>query len=213
MLLRDDIYTALRSEILTCTLLPGSELREQQLAQRFSVSKSPVREALLRLQRDQLVEVAARQGYRVTPISMKNARDMYSFRAVLESACAVAAVQRASDACLAALDVHRKFPKRLSTEEFVRRNREFHCQLFEASHNGPMAAAARELIEQMDRMTLISIHTIQNEDTVELIREHCEIIDALQARNGRLAAKLLREHVGAAAKRMLKGLGTPAVTI
>jgi DNA-binding GntR family transcriptional regulator len=44
-----------------------------------------------------------------------------------------------------------------------------------------------------------------------LVQEHCRIINALQARNGRLAAKLMREHVGAAAKRMLKGLGSSAV--
>ena len=74
-----------------------------------------------------------------------------------------------------------------------------------------MEAVARELIEQMDRMTLISIHAIKGHDTVQLVQEHCRIINALQARNGRLAAKLMREHVGAAAKRMLKGLGSSAV--
>lgn len=211
MLLRDDIYATLRSEILSCTLLPGSELREQQLAQRFSVSKSPVREALLRLQREQLVEVEARQGYRVTPISVSDARDMYSFRVVLETACVLAAAHHASDECLAALDVHRKVSRRISTEEFVQRNREFHCALFEASGNQRMASVARELIEQMDRTTLISIHTIRDQNIGELVDEHCRIIDALQARNGRRAARLLRAHVEDAAKRMLKGLGRSAI--
>lgn len=212
MLLRDDIYAALRKDILSCNLPPGSDLREQQLAQRFSVSKSPVREALLRLEREQLVEVASRQGYRVTPISVSDARDMYGFRSILESACAIDAANNASDATLAALDAYRKMPKKIDTEEFVRRNREFHCALFEASGNKRMAAVARELIEQMDRMTLISIHTIRGRDTSELLGEHCKIIDALQERNGRRAAKLMREHVGAAAKRMLKGLSSAAVT-
>ena len=212
MLLRDDIYLSLRNEILSCVLRPGSELREQQLAKRFAVSKSPVREALLRLQRDHLVEVESRQGYRVTPISISDARDMYSFREILEAACVTAAVQQASDETLAALDVHRKLPKKISTEEFVRRNREFHCELFRASGNKRLASVARELIEQMDRMTLISVHTIKDHDTVQLVREHCGVIDALQARNGRLAAKLIRRHVGAAAKRMLNGLGSSAVT-
>jgi DNA-binding GntR family transcriptional regulator len=212
MLLRDDIYATLRSEILSCELAPGSDLREQQLAARFSVSKSPVREALLRLQREQLVEVASRQGYRVAPISISDAADMYSFRAILESSCVMEAARHASNETLAALDIHRKIPKRIETEEFVRRNREFHCALFEASGNKRLATVARELIEQMDRMTLISIHTIRNQNTSKLVEEHCRIIDALQDRNGRLAAKLIRAHVGAAAKRMLKGLGRSAVT-
>jgi len=212
MLLRDDIHLTLRSEILSCALPPGSELREQQLAKRFAVSKSPVREALLRLQREHLVEVESRQGYRVTRISIRDARDMYSFRSTLESACVTMAAQQASDETLAALDAHRRLPKRMSTEEFVRRNREFHCELFRASGNQRLGTVARELIEQMDRMTLISIHTIMGHDTAQLVREHCGVIDALQARNGRLAAKLMRAHVGEAAKRMLKGLGSSAVT-
>jgi GntR family transcriptional regulator, rspAB operon transcriptional repressor len=212
MLLRDDIYATLRREILSCELAPGSDLREQQLAARFSVSKSPVREALLRLEREQLVEVAARQGYRVAPISMGDAADMYSFRAILESSCVMEAVRHATTETLAALDVHRKLPKRIDIEEYVRRNREFHCALFEASGNKRLAVVARELIEQMDRMTLMSIRTIEDHNTSELLEEHCYIIDALQERNGRLAAKLIRSHVGAAAKRMLKGLGRSVVT-
>jgi DNA-binding GntR family transcriptional regulator len=212
MLLRDDIYATLRREILSCSLPPGLDLREQQLAQRFAVSKSPVREALLRLEREQLVEVASRQGYRVRPVSISDARQMYSFRSVLEAACAIQAAHEAADATLAALDVHRRLPRRIDIEEFVRRNRDFHCAIFDASGNKRMAAVARDLIEQMDRMTLISIHTIRGRDTGKLLQEHCRIIDALQARNGRSAAKLLRAHIEAAAKRMLKGLGSSAVT-
>jgi DNA-binding GntR family transcriptional regulator len=212
MLLRDDIYATLRKEILSCSLPPGSDLREQQLAQRFSVSKSPVREALLRLEREHLVEVASRQGYRVTPISVSDARDMYGLRSVLESACAIEAASHASDAQLASLDTYRKLPEKIDVEEFVRLNREFHCALFEICGNKRMAAVARDLIEQMDRMTLISVHTIKGRDTSVLLEEHRRIIDALQARSGRQAAKLMREHVGAAGKRMLKGLNSIAVT-
>src|SRR6185437_15336412 len=91
MLLRDDIYTTLRQNILSLKLAPGSELREQLLAEEFSVSKSPVREALLRLEQERLVEIMSRQGYRVAPISIIDAQDMYSFRIVLEAACAIEA--------------------------------------------------------------------------------------------------------------------------
>ena len=136
---------------------------------------------------------------------------MYSFRVILESACAMEAVQQATDATLAKLDNHRKLPTRLSTAEFISRNREFHCALFQASGNMRMETVAREFIEQMDRMTLISINTIKDRDTAELVQEHCRIIDALQARKGRVAAKLVRKHVEDAAKRMLKGLSQSAI--
>ena len=212
LLLRDDIYATLRAEILCCKLAPGSELREQQLAERFAISKSPVREALLHLQRDNLVEVVARQGYRVMPVSISDARDMYAFRAILESAAAIKIAKSASDETIASLQTHRKIPRGIQMPEVIRRNRQFHCDLFEASGSHRLAAVGRELIEQMDRMTNISMSTLVNGDPVVLLTEHFPILDALQARNGRLAAQLLRRHVGDAAKRVLKGLKQTPVT-
>ena len=76
MLLRDNVYENLRSDILTCRLAPGDDMREQELAERYSVSRQPVREALLRLEREHLVTVQPRQGYRVNPISLSDARDL-----------------------------------------------------------------------------------------------------------------------------------------
>lgn len=212
LLLRDDIYATLRAEILCCKLAPGSDLREQQLAERFAISKSPVREALLHLQRDNLVEVVARQGYRVTPVSISDARDMYAFREILESAAAMKIAKNASDETIASLQSHRKIPRGIQMAEVIRRNRQFHCDLFEASGNQRLAAVGRELIEQMDRMTNISMSTLADGDPVILLTEHFPILDALQARNGRLAAQLLRRHVCDAAKRVLKGLKQTPVT-
>ena len=70
MLLRDNVYESLRSDILSCRLAPGDDMREQELAERYAVSRQPVREALLRLEREHLVTVQPRQGYRVNPISL-----------------------------------------------------------------------------------------------------------------------------------------------
>src|SRR5256885_15617151 len=85
-LLRTDIYRKLREEILACELPPGADLREQSLAARFSVSKSPVRDALLRLERERLVTISPRQGYRVAPVSVVDARDLFRLRSALETA-------------------------------------------------------------------------------------------------------------------------------
>src|SRR5258708_4787112 len=64
MLLRDNVYENLRSDILTCRLAPGDDMREQELAERYAVSRQPVREPLLRLEREHLVTVQPRQGSR-----------------------------------------------------------------------------------------------------------------------------------------------------
>src|SRR5437868_11293328 len=107
MLLRDNVYESLRSDILSCRLAPGDDMREQELAQRYAVSRQPVREALLRLERERLVTVHARQGYQINAISVADARDLLRMRLALEPACAAEAAADAPQAVLDALDAFR----------------------------------------------------------------------------------------------------------
>ena len=124
MLLRDNVYESLRSDILTCRLAPGDDMREQDLAERYAVSRQPVREALLRLEREHLVTVQPRQGYRVSPISLVDARDLLRFRLALEPACVAEAIESAPDDILKALDEFRLFAG--DHEDFIAYNRAFH---------------------------------------------------------------------------------------
>jgi DNA-binding GntR family transcriptional regulator len=210
-LLRDSVYSRLRGEILACRLAPGEELREQELAARFEVSKQPVREALLRLERERLVTVVPRQGYRVNPVSLADARDIFRFRGVLEPACASDGAKGASSETLAKLDAYRTFEG--TPEDFIRYNREFHCAVAKTSPFPRMASAVCELIEQADRLVLMSVGSVQGRDPDKLVHEHIAIIEALQARNGRLAAKLLRDHVAQAEDRVVAALTRHAVVL
>ena len=103
-LVRNDVYARLRDAILSCALAPGAQIHEQALAAQYKVSKSPIRDALLRLQEQSLVEVLPRRGYRVRPISVADAVEMYEMRELLERACVARAIDHASDAQLRALD-------------------------------------------------------------------------------------------------------------
>jgi DNA-binding GntR family transcriptional regulator len=208
LLLRENIYDALRAEVLGCRLLPGQEIREQDLAARFSVSRSPVREALLRLAREGLVTVMPRRGYRVNRISVGDARDLFGFRLVVEPACARLAAGKASDDTLRSLDRFRKFN---GSGDFIEYNRAFHRAVSAASGNPRMAAVACDLIENADRLVRVSIRAIQGRDTGKLVQEHAAIIDALQRRDARHAARLLRAHIGDARKRILAALDRSAV--
>ena len=210
-LLRVDIYRKLREEILDCSLKPGSDLREQRLASRFSVSKSPVRDALLRLERESLITIAPRQGYRVAPISLSDAREMFRLRAVLEMASALEAARSATDDGLESLDRFRTFRGGEGSAGFIAYNRDFHCALVRLSGNRRMTAAACDLIEQMNRLVKISVATMRERRSGGLVREHCAIIDALQARDGRRASALLRAHIEAADHRVADGLSRAAV--
>src|ERR1700750_3426672 len=124
MLLRENVYERLRADILACALAPGDDMREQELAERYEVSRQPVREALLRLEREHLVTVQPRQGYRVNPISLSDARALLRFRLALEPACVAETIEHAPDKVLAALDAFRRFAG--DREDFITYNRGFH---------------------------------------------------------------------------------------
>lgn len=212
-LLRVDIYMKLREAILACELRPGADLREQDLATRFAVSKSPVRDALSRLERERLVTVLPRQGYRVAPVSLSDARDMFRFRLVMEAASVVQAARVATDEDLRGLDRFRAFDAGAHPDGFIGYNRAFHCALARLSGNRRMAAAAHDLIEQMDRPVRLSIGMIEGPDISGLVAEHAAIIDALQDRRGKRAAALLRTHIGSAERRVAGALSRAAVLV
>ena len=209
--LRDNVYAAIRSEILLCRLAPGEDMREADLAARFEVSRQPVREALLRLEQERLVTVLPRQGYRVNAVSVSDARDLLRFRQTLEPACVAEACEGASPEVLDALDAFRTFADDSEHDAFIGYNRDFHAALAAASGNRRMARAARELIEQSDRLTRASLSGIRGRDPAQLVAEHVAIIDAVQARDARTAARLVRDHVAKAEKRILAALSRAAI--
>ena len=211
MLLRQNIYDALRGDILMCRLAPGDDMREQELADRYTVSRQPVREALLRLAREHLVTVNPRQGYRVNPISLGDARDLLRFRLAIEPACVAEAIEHAPQDTLAALDSFRSFTG--TREDFITYNRNFHSALAHASGNRRMAASACDLIEQADRLVRVSLANVKGHDSAQLVAEHADIIDAMQRRDKRGAMRVIRAHIQKTEKRVLPALARNAVII
>jgi GntR family transcriptional regulator, rspAB operon transcriptional repressor len=211
MLLRDNVYENLRSDILSCRLAPGHDVREQDLAARYAVSRQPVREALLRLEREHLVTVQPRQGYRVNPITLSDARDLLRFRLALEPACVAEAIEHAPNTALAALDGFRRFSG--DHEDFIAYNRAFHSALAHASGNHRMASALCDLIGQADRLVRVSLANIMGHDPARLVAEHVEIIEAMQRRDARTARRLIKAHINQTEKRVLPALKRNAVIV
>lgn len=208
MLLRDNIYDSVRADILTCRLAPGEEMREQALAARFAVSRAPIRDALLRLEKERLVTVTPRQGYRVNPISLSDAADLFELRIVLEPACASVAAKQAPDDILRSLDGFRRLSR---GRDFIEYNRAFHAALAHASGNRRMAEAVCNLIDQAERLVRVSLASVKGRDTAQLVAEHAAIIDAIQERDARRAARVVRDHVKKAGRRILACLEQSAI--
>jgi DNA-binding GntR family transcriptional regulator len=193
-LLRDSIYQSIRHAILTCEFQPGQELREQILAERYRVSRSPVRDSLLRLERENLVTVLPRQGYRVNPISISDAEDIFGLRLLIEPACAAAAARR-DDTALRALDELRGFAQgEKSRSQFFEYNRSFHRGIVNLSPNARMAVIALDLDEQFQRLMQFTLREFNHEQVLHAAEEHEAIIDAVQAHDADRAARLSYAH-------------------
>ena len=152
VLMRDGVHERMREEILSCVLKPGALVQENDLAQRYGVSKSPVRDAFLRLEQQGLVEVLPRKGYRIKPISVADAAEMYEMRLLLERACIARAIDHATDATLDALDVYRKSARAADLPAWIAYNRAFHVAIANAGAGRrgqrryfPLAATGHEV--------------------------------------------------------------------
>lgn len=201
----------MRRDILSCDLRPGELVSEAELARRYGVSKTPVRDALQRLEQEGLVEIEPRRGHRVRPISMQEAGDLIELRAILESAAVAKVARVASDAQLGDLDVFR-VTDTSSVVAFADYNCQFHIVLAELSQNHRLAKDIRRMMEFYDRLALVSLNSLSRGVGLQApLADHLTIIDALQMRNGRLATRLMRQHIARSRSEVMKGLGQQPV--
>jgi DNA-binding GntR family transcriptional regulator len=204
-LARNKVFELVRSEILSCSLMPGVELRESELAKRFGVSKSPVRDAMQKLEFEGLVEIEPRRGHRVRQISVRDAEDLLELRVVLETATVRKIASESTDEQLASLDQFRTADMS-SIKAFASYNQQFHHALSILSDNRRMAEEMRRVMEFYDRLCVISLSTLHEKGFEEPLADHNAIIDALQARNGTLAARVLRKHITRSRGQIMRGL-------
>ena len=208
-LLRDIIYQAIRKAILSCELEPGQELREQELAKQHRVSRSPIRDSLLRLAQEKLVTVTPRQGYRVNPISIPDVAEILGLRLLMEPACAAAAA-RADDTALRPLDRFRGFADQDFTEVgFVEHDTSFHGAIAELSGNMRMAALALDIIDQFERLGRLAARVLEQEAVRCFCAEHEAVINALQGHDPERAFRLSYDHVEGERKRVTTAFGDP----
>jgi DNA-binding GntR family transcriptional regulator len=206
LLLREHVYEQLRRDILSCKLAPGAEIREAELAARFEVSKSPVRDALISLVREGLVITIPRQGYRVAPVSISDMLDMFHLRAALERANVERIIRHATDTQLKTLDEFKTFNKTLWPNGFVSYNKTFHCRLADLGGNGRLRDQLIDLIDLMERAVQISVSNIKHGKPEALVQEHIQIIELIQSRSTKAAQRFTEQHVLAAGKRVNKAI-------
>jgi GntR family transcriptional regulator, rspAB operon transcriptional repressor len=195
-------YAALKTEILDCTLAPGSPLFEGEIADRLEVSKTPVREALGMLVHEGLVQVRPRQGYRVTDVTLGDVQEVFQLRQLLEPAAAELAAERASPDHLQTLRANSEGEADQETQ--LRRAAIFHGTLADASGNRRLAAALHRILDETQRFRFLGLTT---SDTYESeTAEHRELLDALLKGNHHLARDIAQRHVEEDRMRMFEAI-------
>jgi DNA-binding GntR family transcriptional regulator len=192
-------YVALRRAILAMDVYdPAADLRldEKRLAAELGVSRTPVREALARLEADGLVEVLPRRGVRVVRKSKDEIVEMIVAWAALESMAARLGCERASDDELQSLRrLMSSFDPsgvRSHLDEYSAANLQFHSRIIELGHSQVIANMADGLLVHV---RAIRRHTIGEADRPERsMVDHMHIIEALEGRDAELAERLVREH-------------------
>lgn len=206
-LARNTVFENLRSEILSCSLMPGEELREGDVAKRYGVSKSPVRDAMQKLEFEGLIEIEPRRGHRVKPIAVSDAEDILELRVILETGVVRKIIDTATDAELATLDQYRTADMS-SISSFAEYNRRFHNALSLLSKNQRLAEETRRVMEFYDRLCVVSLSTLRGAGGFEEpLADHVAIIDAIQDRNRTQAARVVARHVQKSRAQIMKGLG------
>lgn len=197
--LKDHTFEVLRDAILEMNIYePDANLRldERHLAERLGISRTPIREALARLAQDGLVEILPRKGVFVLRKTREEILEMVVTWAALESMAALLATERASDADLRALRrfamQHSSDAVRAELQEYSDANIQFHLTILQLSGCGLLKRTADGLFMHMHAIRRRAMG--ESDRARRSVADHMEIIEALEARDGELASRRVREH-------------------
>ena len=194
--LAEDIYARVKDEIFDFRLLPGQRFTETKVAERYGVSRTPVRDALYRLKREGFLDVAFRSGWSVRPLDFEMFDELYDMRIVLETAAIERICHLENLSVLASLArVWLAAPARRSRDprEVSRLDEAFHVSLLEIAGNREMARVHRELTEKIRVVRRLDfLKPLRIEATYD---EHAAILELIMRRSAAEASLLVCAHI------------------
>lgn len=211
----EQIYRLLRSRILEGKLAPGSRLIERKLAEELNVSKTPVREALVRLSKDGLLDGESHRGFWVAELTGEEAREIYDLREMLEGFAAREAAKKINQqGCTKLASFVEEFEVYYNQRNLTSYNDtdiRFHNFLIEISSNQRLYHLVSHLRAQ-SRLLMATSVNFPGRATASL-SEHKKIIEAVVDHNEDLAEKYAREHIRSVRKAALNRLVEDAKTL
>ena len=195
--LRDVVFNTLRQAILTGELKPGERLMEIHLADRLGVSRTPIREAIHKLEREGLVTIIPRRGAEVAQITEKSMNDVLEVRRALDALCVELACDRITEEGLeklkAACDNFEQCVKTKDNKKIAQADVALHDIIVQATGNQRLIQLANNLSEQMYRYRFEYIKDSSQHKT--LVEEHRIIYQSIVAKDKETAAAAARTHI------------------
>lgn len=209
--LKDWAYDVVKDAIINLDVAPGAQLSVTELSERLDVSRTPVREALLKLENDGLVRAVPRVGFFVTQVTKRDLKELFVLRELLESHAAEAAAVQLSDDDLAELDrlyqLSTVAAEKGDCKEFIEYEIKFHQLIVDRCGNQRLVEMMDSLNDLTNRERILSVRVSDN--IYQSCREHAELVDALKRRDAAAAGECMRKHLVGSRHRLLAGLDIP----
>lgn len=196
MSLRELVYRSLREAILRGELKPGTRLMEMQLASQLGVSRTPIREAISRLDEEGLAEIIPRKGAHVSNLTMEDVDDIFELREMLEALTITKLCREITTEGIARLRyaqlVYEKAASTDDHEAIIEKDVAFHIALYEETGNKRLGGFIQQLNDLLERIRWESFQYIDKND---MYQEHIEIINAIEKRDLVAAKEAMRLHL------------------
>jgi DNA-binding GntR family transcriptional regulator len=195
----DDLATAIQTRIVTGDIPPGTRLRQEQLAAEYQLSRTPIREALRKLQAEGTVELVPNQGAVVRGTTVRDVREGYEVRAELEGMAAALAATWITDEHLtqlrAAEELFRRAIEDSEPGAWARANDQFHEAVQAAAGNERLRRTIRDLQKAFPRRLSWSTLEADSKLLADNVEQHNEILRAIESRDPDAARDAMRRHV------------------
>jgi DNA-binding GntR family transcriptional regulator len=191
----NELYEHLKQIAVLYKIRPGERVNELELAERFDVSRTPIREALNRLAAENLLVFVPNRGFFIRKLDGKDVFDLFELRRAIESTAVMLACERAEDRDVKGL---RRFWKqvmkgaeRMSADDLVVKDEEFHLQLAAMSGNDEIGRVLQGINARIHYVRWVDVEQRRN----EAFAEHLQILDALEARDVARCMELTDTHI------------------
>jgi len=195
--LREVIFDTLRQAIIVGELKPGERLMEVQLSEKMGVSRTPVREAIRKLELEGLVNMIPRKGAHVADLSVKDIMDVLEVRASLDGLATALSANRITEEELKGLKhVQMQFVNYVEKDNLqgsIKKDVEFHDIIYHSSRNDKLIQITSNLREQIQRFRVIYLKDYSSPK--EIIKEHMDIYEALESKDSDASQRAAQRHI------------------